>query len=438
MLTYSKIIILSMTLALCSYIFFNNLDTRPGNLNPDEADTLQTYVIARQTGNPPLWGFNWNGAPAINMYLIGWVWELSGRSFAGVRAMSGVMGILIVGVLWLLVYSSTRQLFLATGVSVALATNPWFLNFTRSAWENSWNGLPVLLITWGLYLLNTRLSYDKSLGLILSGSLLGAYFYHPGKLFAPAVIMLLVMHRIGKGFPSVKHLVTLTAIIGAATIPLIYSLTISVIRPHEYNGAHRIQTVAFSHEPDQNIGFVPHTVRNVRAFFLFETKPFLLAPNGRYIPLPAKPILLPVVVAFLAGCLYSIWPVPLVFLFYILSTVPVQIFSSQTPNAARGVHAVPLIFFISALGVYFLLNSVQSKFPSTIVFHVLHTLCICGFIIISLYQYHTYVEWIDDTQTLLLRNPGVDSEQYPIWLDDIEKNALMGKEFIPVNSWLQK
>jgi len=45
------------------------INTVPANLNPDEADTLTTYLLAKYTGYPTILSFNWNGAPALNAYL---------------------------------------------------------------------------------------------------------------------------------------------------------------------------------------------------------------------------------------------------------------------------------------------------------------------------------------------------------------------------------
>ena len=424
-----RYVILFSILLISSWVFFNKLGTQPSNLNPDEADTLQTYLIAKHQGEPDINSFNWNGAPAINMYLIGWTWELFGRSVAGLRTVSAVMGILIIGMTFLLITTITRRAFLAAAMSLALATNPWFLNFTRSGWENSWNGLPVLLIVRELYLLREKHNTIRSYWLLITGIVLGFYFYHPGKLFAPVVFAILLIHRLWKKYPSYWHIFMMSAIVFALVSPQLYSMVYSAFRPGGYDSWDRIKAISVYNSTDNTYGIAQSSIRNTRAFLFFEQKLFQESPNGRYIHLSDRPVLLPLVVVFIIGLIYCILRFPLIALFYFLIALPVQIFSKETPNAARAVHIVPLLFIIASWGIHFVIQRIHAWIQVGFVL---------GLIVISVYQYRSYVSWIQDPRTLSARNPAVDIGVYDQWLEDIEKNAREGKRHLPVHMWLSK
>ena len=186
-----KIFIASFVLIFICSLFLRTIQLNriPSNLNPDEADTLSRYLSVVNTphSQPPLFDFNWNGAPIINTYIVGVSWQLSHENIAGTRLPSAVFTSFAIALTFALIVLITGNNLYASLISLALASNTWLLNFSRSAWENAWNMVPLAIMMLG-YELSIR-GKKYAILLMTIGATLGFYGYHPGKLFAiPLVI----------------------------------------------------------------------------------------------------------------------------------------------------------------------------------------------------------------------------------------------------------
>src|SRR3989344_8226061 len=172
------------------------LDTIPNTINPDAYDTLRTYLWHSTQTQDSIFDLNWNGAPFLNTYIMGKSWEFFGKSVFALRLPSAFFTSLAILVMFYLGYFITRNSLLTFIFSLSAATNTWFLNFSRSGWENAWNSFTVMIVIFGLYAFISKKRYAIGSVLIALGSLMGLYFYHPGKLFFPVSILFLIIYTI--------------------------------------------------------------------------------------------------------------------------------------------------------------------------------------------------------------------------------------------------
>jgi 4-amino-4-deoxy-L-arabinose transferase-like glycosyltransferase len=422
------------TVGLGLLIGLYKLHLYPGNINPDAADTLQTYLIASIRGEPSFFSYNWNGAPAVNMYLIGWTWELFGESIFGLRLLSALFGAITLGIFFLVVDRFTHQKLLAFATALLLFTNPWYLNFSRDAWENVWNAVPVLLIVWGLYELFEGPRRRLAFGLLASGSVLGFYFYHPGKLFAPAVMLILLGHWLWKRWPSYRFLGLFLGLVLLFTVPQLYSSLDPNRHPSRYNPWHRIRAVSVSNQPDGSTPLLNSTLVNLRSFLLFDPVDFDRSTiNDRYLPLHVRPILAPLLSLYWIGLVIGMLRYKYLVVFYLLILLPVQILSIATPNAARAVHAVPMIFLFIALGLHQILWLVALAWAEKA--KLLYGLAVCLFLGMAIFQLQVYFRWIQAPETVKARQPAVDRAEYGPWLQAVKQNVEQGNGRLSVKKW---
>lgn len=446
------------------------LDSVPANLNPDEADTLTTYLVAKQTGFPTLLGFNWNGAPALNTYVIGAAWELSGRTLGGLRLPSALISALSCSLFFVLLALAFRRITVAVGLSLLLMTNPWFLNFSRSGWENIWNSLALLLIVLGFYLLYERRAAQPEqphsqpkplsqtvvpLSLLMAGAVMGFYFYHPGKLFLPAVFLLLLVGQFTPAYRiAPRALAFFVVITGLLILPQLAPLVCTNIATQlqlpilqkslaqpcqtvneewlhlaraedlplriQPDGWHRISRVSVLTQEEPWARLQASTSKNVVGFLRFARADFDAPLNSRYLPAAGRPLASILALLYLMGLGVVAVRYPYLLLFYLWVLLPVQILSINTPDAARAVHVLPLLFFFMAAALDLLLDLGQQygrRLQMLAPWLTGIMIVIVG--VMALNQTWVYWEWIQSPAALEAREPAITEEEYSEWLQSL-------------------
>ena len=125
--------VLLVCAALALYLY--QLGTVPANLTADEVDNLSDIVKIRAGVGPGLFGLDWKPNPAYSLYLMAYAMNLFGVSVAGFRATSAALGALTLAPTYLLAREQVGRLAAALA-AILLGTTVWFLNFSRSGWEN--------------------------------------------------------------------------------------------------------------------------------------------------------------------------------------------------------------------------------------------------------------------------------------------------------------
>jgi hypothetical protein len=428
------------------------LDSGSANLNPDETDNLITYLLAKYTGFPTPVGFNWNGAPALNAYLIGWGWELSGQSMDGVRTTTAFLTAASCSLFFFLFYLVSQKRALAAGLTLLLTTNPWFLNFSRSGWENGWNTLTVLLIVLGFYELHERKKTRRAICLLIIGAVAGFYFYHPGKLFGAAVFVLLLLGQFVPAYRVSPKVVGIFALgFGLLILPQLGPLLCTNIAVHhqlpfvqkvlvppcaiinqelllmpqdkklpikiQKDGWHRVNKVSVLAQEEPFQLLQESIKKNLRGFLRFAREDFSAPLNKRYIPAESPPLPPLLAALYIVGLVVATMKFPYIALFYLLVLLPVEVMSMRTPDAARAVHIVPLIFFFAGVSTNGILE-ISKRYSQTLL-RVLYPLMMGGIIVLATHQGLIYWRWIHSPEVLKAREPAIAGWQYRGWLQTI-------------------
>lgn len=428
--TYRFIIISALCIFIISIITrIIFIESIPANINPDAADTLQTYIQFKYNHNSSFFGFNWNGAPAFNAYIVGYSWELFGESIMGLRFASAFFSSLMITFSFIIFYILTKRLIISFFISLSLAFNPWLLNFSRDGWENVFNGLFLNLIILGLI---SYFQFKKlKLGIILTslGCILGFYGYHPGKFFIFSVIFcLLIDIFISKTWKrNFLSIILISLIFLIFTFPQIYA----TIR-YQQKAFDRIQTVSILKKENSLEEAFKNTKNNIQGFILFDISAFEKSGslNARYLPLNRPPIDIFLLPFYLFGLILCFKKYPYLFFTFIMVLFPVQILSTNTPDGARAIHAISLMYLFIMLGINKFLALLKGYNPNLAV-GIISILLICS----SLIDLRSYFTWISNNSTLQARRPAVRNSEYSLWESSLENEIKQKKWGFTVGTW---
>lgn len=425
-----------LLLSLCFGISFalrlTYLDSIPGNINPDSADTLQRYLQFKYQKASPF-GFNWNGAPAFNTYLIGFTWDLFGQSVIGLRITSALLSSLAVATTFFLGYLMTKRPFISFLVALSLSCNPWFLNFSRDGWENIFNSLFLILVVTGLYLYVHREKHNIGIVLVMLGSVLGFYGYHPGKFFILSMLFVFIIdvliYIIYKQSSKVR--IIRLAIAVSAFFILTFPQALSTIE-HEDQALGRIKAVSIFNQANSLEEIKNSIWRNIKGFIFFDKTTFTGYLNARYLPTNHSPINLLLLPFFLSGLIVGLKRYPYLLLIFIMVLFPPQIFSQATPDGARAVHVVPLMYIFILLGIIYAHKIIKNTPPMQSLYRIVIAIIL---VVTALSGVSTYFHWITSSATLNARRPAVRKEDYSLWIHQLKEDIQQGQWGFNVGTW---
>ncbi|MBI2029025.1 glycosyltransferase family 39 protein [Candidatus Gottesmanbacteria bacterium] len=373
------------------------LDTIPPNINPDEADNMRVILRIVSGKGPSFFGFDWKPAPAFSMYMYLPIYLLMGYSYIGIRITSVLVTTICVVLFFKLLqkYFSIHIAFLS---SLLLATNYWFLNFSRSGWENSF--ISLLLVS-ALILINKSQSryFVFALGCIAA---LGFYGYFTGLLILPAIIIVyLLKFLIEQKKRYIANIVIITIIYLVLISPMLYSVLTS-------KDLYFRRMRAVSQDVKNESIYLPQIKKVLSSFFMLDSKYNNIGINARYSS-PTHPFindkLVPfLIIGFVIGCLHFKKYLPFI-IFYILLIFPIQIITKGTPDGARAVAAAPLYFVFVGLG--FSIIPRHSK--------VILILLYIFVFFVAIDDLKIYTSWINSAKTLEIRQPVLETEDYDNW-----------------------
>ena len=243
------------------------------------------------------------------------------------------------------------------------------------------------LIVLGFYMLYEQRNTKIALYLLITGAVLGFYFYHPGKLYIPSVFVLLLLGQLVPAYRVSYRAVGVFALVAGLLIlpqlgPMLctniatkYQAPVMqrVLGPPctivnqklllmsqgqelpiriQKDGWHRIERVSVLAQEDPLQLLQESIKKNLRGFLRFAREDFNAPLNKRYIPLDSPPIAPLLAGLYIFGLVIALVKFPYIALFYLMVLLPVQVLSLRTPDAARAVHIVPLIYFFVGVCIY--------------------------------------------------------------------------------------
>lgn len=422
------------------------LGSFPRNLMADEADNLAVVYSILYRDRPALFGLDWKPSPAFSMYVASPFVALWGETVLGLRlpaALSSVAALLPLYALYRRQLAPAPSLLALTLLSASV----WYLNFSRSGWENVHI---VLLTAVAAWLLVRALEGDGWLPWALCGGAasLGLYGYFAGRAILPALLAyapFALWRRRGQARRTVLGYALLVVVALSLFVPQLPAIRanpakfnvraerVSVIR------AARTETGYFGRE-----GVVPvllyQAARNARFFFdgsalggeaysppeqrLQDTRP-RYSPFGRALLDPATGLL------FAAGLALSLGGGTRYALWWVLLLVPwalTQLLTINTPDAARGIGMLPAVYFFVALS----LDRLWSAFAGI---RAARPLIAAAVLAITCGTTLTYFSWAGSDEALAAREPAVPLEEFAAWRQTQLGRVRANEPFLTVTGW---
>ena len=412
------------------FLFLNKV---PGNLQPDSVDTIRIYLEHRYHHDFSFFSTNWNGSHIINQLLIAVPWEVMGKPYWAVQLGPAILSIIASLLFFLLVTKMVNNYPIALITSLLLLVDPWFLNFSRSGWENIANCIGVIVLFYSL--LHTHSKPALRRWLLFLVAVISPYLYHPGKIIALIALSALIINSLKQNVVLTKKLRQICFVIlsvGLGTLPLLF-----ISSTNQFG---RISTVSiFSNEnPLLQLGL--NTSNNWVGFLTFQPEQWYVGINSRYLPLDGWVIHPIIVVLFMLGTLYTLKKCWWLVLVGILLVFPINLLSSNTPDAARTIHALPFVYLMTANGLRLLrfgLKKIQlPQCCNTPITRVLFGGALyLGVFVLMIFQLTHYWNWITNPETLAVREPAIYAEEYDRWLRDTDKQLFTLGRTLSIYEW---
>jgi len=431
----STLVLFATLLFIIAFVWrITYIESIPANINPDAVNNLQTYLQFKHQPQFSLFDLNWNGAPAFNTYVIGFFWEIFNQSIFGLRFAPALFSSLAVGSTFLLLYLLTRTYTISFIASLALSSNPLFLNFSRDGWENVFNSLFLNFLLLGIILYFYKRREKIGLALIIIGSTLGFYGYHPGKFLIVIALVVFSIHLLV--FRNWKRdFLSLLIILSLFSILALPQIVNTLQHPEKAFG--RLKVVSIFSQDNPYIEFKKNIASNLKGLLLFDINTFIGTPyNTRYLPLNKSPINLFFLPFYIIGLLISLKKYPYLIIAFSISVFPQQLFSTWTPDAARLVHTIPLFYAFIGIGIFLTYKIAQKLLRSRLKLTTAFLLAISiAVIAVTVIDAKNYLCWIQNPQTLSFRNPAVDNNLYFLWKQSVKANISNGGSGINRQEW---
>lgn len=339
------------------------LGSFPDTVLADEADNAQAAVRILHGQPPPngFFGFDWTQQPAYSVYLLSGFIGLFGFSIMAIRLPSALLSALSLVPFYLLL---RRQFSAATALlsTFLLATNVWYLNFSRSGWNCGHVCLYLVMAMLFLMLALDRIAdgrdrrsllYFAFTGLFCA---LGLYSYPSGRAISLGIVAFLPFaawfYR-----RQWKALLRGYLLAGGVAALLYAPQAVYISRNWEwFNG--RTRTVALIHSPDYKADPLAtlwkQFQRNVRGPWdgsVNNTAQYTPAHEPQLDPATGWLSLAGLV---LSGVVSALRRRPETWLWWsvlVAAWFPTQILTVATPNGARGVVYVPALLYFAAVAL---------------------------------------------------------------------------------------
>ena len=320
----------------------------------------------------------------------------------------------------------TKSRWLSFFFAISLSVNPWLLNFSRDPWENVFNSLFVNILLLGIILLKDYRLQKTGICILIAGVVLGFYGYHPGKLF---IISLLFFFFVESPLlNSWKKHIAISTFVLLGFLLLILPQAIFTFK-NLNKSFDRIQNVSIfkSEKPLEEVKL--NIYRNTRFFLILDHTAFVNNYlNKRYLPLN-YPIINNLLIPFyLIGIIISLRKHRYLLIIYLTLLFVPQLFSKETPDGARAIHTITLIYIFIFLGLTRVVSfTKKSKF---VFMYIVILILLIGSI-----DVYTYFSWISNPTTLEARKPAVSINEFSLWHSTLEKNIKNGKAGFSVDEW---
>lgn len=409
------------------------LGTIPGNITADEADNLSTIFKLQVTGDPGFFDLDWKPQPAMSMYVFSAFMWVFGEDIFGMRMASAVLSTLAL----LPFYALARRVVqpvAALGGAALLATGLWYLNFSRSGWENVHVALFSLTAAWAL---TVALERRQMRWFALAGvaAALGLYGYFAGRLI---LVALLAYAPLALWWAKGRRR---TVLAGYAVVVLTAAMLFLPQAPsirEDRDVFNRRTDAVYIFNQDRpylgettDFGIVKAQVsRNLKGFFLFDGDMFRsgrYGPKGETLYDPLTGVLL------ISGLVLGLYHWRKTGLWWAMLFVPLagtQIPSILTPDGARALIAAPFMYLFIALTLDAILNFARGRGRQ-----IALTGVVASVLLLSVFNAWSYFSWAQSPETIQAREPAIELADYDLWRETLRAGFAENGPSFHVREW---
>ena len=425
-----QVIGLTAVMAVALAIRIAHLDTIPANVTADENDFAKNvYHILAGTG-PGLFGFDWTPSPILPIYLMAGTMKVFGVGILGMRMYPVLLSM---GALVAFFFLARERLsYLASLLAtLLLASNLWFLHFSRTAWTNM--NADLFAIS-GALMLALAIRKGKWYFYVGAGvfAALGLYGYFSGRLI---VIFFLVFlpFALFLNRNRLKQIIVGYVIL-LLTCFLVFLPQIKPIINNWDSFNRRVETTSILNVEPPYFGesnmtriYLRQVVWAGRAFILIDDGSVM--QHGlwtRYTPADRGLLSEIVIPLYYLGLVVAVWRWRQTALWWLMFLGPMfttQVLSGGTPDAARGLIAAPFMFLFVGEGIDVLISAgrrVGGRIKGAELAVSATLVAVASFAAFA--DVRGYFDWIGTPGALAARNPSNSLEIFPKWAE-LERQA---------------
>ncbi len=403
-------------LALCTSIRIAKLGSIPRIITGDETENLQSaYKIIEGTGQG-IFGFDWKPAPILGLYPLAWSVQIFGNTVSDFRMYPVIFSLLAIILFYLLARESMGAMAALLGMAL-LGTNLWFLHFSRTAWDNMNAAMFAAAACWATTraLKTQGLLWWSAVGLFIAG---GLYGYFSARFIVISVALVCGLAILLKQAPWRRTLVGFALSCALAALlfaPMAKHIIADWDRFNVRTNNVSVFHVNGSYQGDSNSwAIVWHNLqRNYRGLVLQDGAQMQQGLWGRYNPERGAPLDFVsahlfwgglIVGAFMWRRTYAWWP-------FFIPLFAAEVFSTGTPDLARGIVFAPFYFLFIALLFDWLLHLPRQQLMRGVWLGCLAILVT----LVAVFNVKDYFHWQTNESTQALRLPGVDRCEFSAW-----------------------
>jgi 4-amino-4-deoxy-L-arabinose transferase-like glycosyltransferase len=401
------------------------LGSVPVNVTADEADFLQNvYHILEGTGPGPF-GFDWTPSPAlVGIYPMAACVKLFSMDIWGVRMYPVLVSTATLIPFFLL--ARTRLSYWASLLAtLLLATSLWYLHFSRTAWTNINGDLFAVAGALMLFLAVERNRWYYYVGAGVFAAL-GVYGY-----FSARLILLFFLAYLPIAlylFPDKRWAIARGYALMIVTCLLVFAPQIKPVVEDWDKFNHRATVTSILNQEGPYLGdtalgwkLVHQTERALRAFVLIDDSEQVMQQGlwARYVP-PERGLLDGVTRwLFFLGLVVGLWrwrATALWWLMFLGPVLSVQVFTTGTPDAARGLIAAPFMFLFVGVALDALLAGLRRIAPAVSWAEVgLSAGLLAVAVPVAVFNVQDYWNWMHEPAAIEARGPAVTQDEFPEW-----------------------
>ncbi|HUI25730.1 MAG TPA: glycosyltransferase family 39 protein [Candidatus Kryptonia bacterium] len=403
----------------------------------DECDNLvNVYQILNGNG-PGFFGLDWKPQPAASVYLLSLFMRV-GKSVFALRLPAALMSVAAVVPFYLLLRRAVAAVP-ALLTTLLLATDIWYLHFSRSGWDNIFT---CLFVTAAALSVDDAVHTGRARCFGWAGvwSTLGAYGYAAGRTILPAILLILLCAGWRPLIPR-RRLLTGALLTTAVTVILFIPQVRSIRSNWEhFQDRPRFVSVLKDQQNRSVLGKVAVVLGNFgwKAPQLFTNRipqPAVPERPSRYLRVDDGAFLRPTAIALLVGMVISFFmlgrdgPVWQWWIFLLTSFGITEALTFGSLNGARGIIFVPLLYLFVGLTVDALWQlSLRTYRP-------LAALLVAATMVLSVSATRQYFVWVQSSGLLEALEPAIPIDEFPAWQAYVLDWTAHTSDFFNVNMW---